>query len=151
MKPLIDRSARESLAESLRQLASGAITNVQFENSHRGATSDPAIREIANLLAWPCYDDTTEHRLESAHALTDGQRQDFARAVLFLKSELPYRWPARSGPAYTVRLLLRALSFGTHRPEEPSGNRRYWPFWSANEYQQALHRPVYLCGSAQRG
>ncbi len=84
---MIDRPARESLAEKFRQLASGAITNIDFEEGCRRSKSDPVVHEIAECLAWPYYDDTSEHRLDDDHALLDGHGKDLAHAMLFLKSD----------------------------------------------------------------
>jgi hypothetical protein len=139
---MIDREARDNLADRLRKLASGSITNVDFEKRGQASKGDPAIREVEFLLAWPCYDDTHEHHLSGRHALTDGQRKDFARAVLFLRSGCEYRWPRRSGLAY----LKRLLADGRIKATQAMGDLRFWPFWSRVEYQAELKRQPYLRG-----
>lgn len=144
-KKMIDRTARESLAEKLRQLASGAITNFAFEE-YRHSRTDPAVHEIAECLAWPHYDDFSEHRLDGDHALTDGRRKDFARAVLFLKSDLDYCWPKRSGLVGWGGYFRRMFTFGLVKPKTIGGDVRFWPFWSEEDYRKALKRPNYLCG-----
>ena len=145
---MIDRVARESLAEKLRQLASGAITNFGFEEGYRRSKSDPAIHEISVCLAWPYYDDNTEHRLTGDHALLDGHRKDFARAVLFLKSDCEYRWPKRSGLAGWSGQIRRIFGMPLSSPKRDMGEVRFWPFWSEEEYRDALKQHPYLVGQS---
>lgn len=87
------RSIRCRLAERLRQLASGRLTNDEFEDTlPYGGGADAAAWELYHF-AWMCYDDLYEHRLRGRHRLSPQQRQVFARCVLFLRSGLPYEWP----------------------------------------------------------
>lgn len=138
---MIDRQARDNLAERLRHLASGTMTNYVFEDT--GIRSEDAvIDEIESRLAWPCYDDTPEHRLSGSHALTDGARLDFARAILFLKSDLPYEWRLHRG----IRGLLSRL-FREALPEQ-RGDMCVWPFFRESDYREALQRQPYLHGNA---
>lgn len=148
---MIDRRARESLAEKLRQLASGAITNFSFEEGYLHSKHDLAIHEVAECLAWPYYDDFTEHRLTGDHALLDGHRKDFARAVLFLKSDCEYRWPRRSGLAGWTGQIRRIFGMRLSSPKRDMGEVRFWPFWSEDEYREALQRHPYLVGETQNG
>jgi len=143
--PMIDRRARTRLAERLRQLASGAITNFEFDD-RRTATKDRAVREIEWLLAWPTYDDTFEHRLQGRHALTLGMRRDFARAVLFLKTELSYRWERQSAVSRVWRHLKSMLRDHEIKTTElvDEGDPRVWPFWCQADYHAALKSPAYL-------
>jgi hypothetical protein len=143
---MIDRAARDILAEKLRQLASGAITNFAFEKGYRRSKTDLALHEIAECLAWPHYDDLSEHYLEGDYALSDGQRKDFARAVLFLKSDQEYRWPKRSGLSGLGGYFRRLFRRGTAVPSDAGGDMRFWPFWSEEDYRAALARQPYLCG-----
>jgi len=142
---MIDRRARTRLAERLRQLASGTITNFEFDE-RQTATKDRAVREIEWLLAWPTYDDTYEHRLEGPHALTLGMRYDFARTVLFLKTDLPYRWERPSAVSRVWRHLKRMLRDREIKTSAivDEGDRRVWPFWSQADYRAALKSPAYL-------
>lgn len=148
---MIDRHARDVLAEKLRQLASGTITNFRFEEEIRHSKSDPAIHEIAECLAWPYYDDSTEHRLDGDHALLDGHRKDFARAVLFLKTDFEYRWPKRSGLAGWSGYVRRLFGMPLSSPKRSMGAVRFWPFWSEEDYREALKRHPYLVGHTSNG
>ena len=140
---MIDREARENLAERLRKLASGAVTNFEFESRERRSKIDAAICEIEWLLAWRCYDDFKEHRLNGVYALSDGARKDFARAVLFLKGDCEYRWPRRTG----LEFVKRILSLGYWKRTFDNGDVRFWPFFSRSEYEAGLKRHPYLRGS----
>jgi hypothetical protein len=144
---MIDRLARENLAERLRHLASGAISNFEFEERARHSQVDRAIHEIDFNLAWRFYDDFKEHRLAGGWALTDGHKRDFARAVLFLKGDCEYRWPRRHPLAAWGWILLRVLSFGQLMQSEPKGDVRFWPFWSRDEYHEALKHAPYLAAN----
>lgn len=142
---MIDRRARTRLAERLRHLASGAITNFEFDG-RQTATKDRAVGEIEWLLAWPTYDDTYEHRLDGRHALTLGMRRDFARAVLFLKTDLPHPRERPSAVSRVWRHMKRMLRDREIETTDlaDEGDRRVWPFWSQADYRAALKSPVYL-------
>jgi hypothetical protein len=143
---MIDRRARNNLAERLRHLASQQMTN---DASEHGAlrTKDLAVREIEWRLAWPYYDDMSEHRLTEDFALTDGIRRDFARAILFLKTDLEYEWKHRSGlrgflnSSFHLRPLRRTPPIKTE-----GGELRYWPFFRRIDYTAARKAPPYLNG-----
>ena len=144
--PMIDRSARENLAERLRKLASGSITNFKFDARARNSR-DRAVREVEWLLAWPRYDDTYEHTLTGEHALTLGVRRDFARAVLFLKTDCEYRWRREWALARVWRHLKQLVpNRRSPRAQPEQGDLRVWPFWSFTEYRRALRQPPYLRG-----
>jgi len=148
---MIDRVARDSLAEKLRQLASGAITNFRFEEEYRRSKNDPAVHQIAECLAWPYYNDTFEHRLDGDYALLDGHRKDFARAVLFLKCDFEYQWPKRSGLAGWSGRIRRLFGMPLSSPKRDMGEVRFWPFWSELEYREALTQHPYLAGATSNG
>lgn len=88
-----DRDSRDRLALALRQLASGLITNDQFDGeafgmfSHR--TDDPALAELSTY-GWLHYSDLSTYRLKGRHALSREERTSIARAVLFLKTDQDY-------------------------------------------------------------
>ncbi len=90
MEAAINPVGRRRLAKALRQLASGRMTNDQFEDA-LPEEMDHASREIYHF-AWLFYDDLYPHRLRGRHRLSRFQRQVFARCVLFLRSDLPYEW-----------------------------------------------------------
>jgi hypothetical protein len=143
---MIDRPARDNLAERLRHLAAGTMTNDAFEDS--GAKSmDEVIREIEFRLAWPCYDDLHEHTLSGDYAITRGKRLDFARAVLFLKTDLPYEWKRQTGIGGFLSSLFRLFPPDRRaRLLTGNGDLRVWPFFRYSDYRQALGEQPYLRG-----
>ena len=89
------REARNRFAELLRQLASGRLTNDEFDDAYEPRTRDHVVDELFRF-AWTFYDDLYEHRLRGSHRLSPRQRRVFARCVLFLRSGLPYEWPKQA-------------------------------------------------------
>ncbi len=159
---------RNRMAELLRQLASGRITNDQFEDSlpARMADAEWAVFHAA----WCCFDDFHEHRLRGAHRLTPLERQLFARCVLFLRSGIPYEWPknlehrvgvdptADKEESVPCRRSLSAhiAKLFTHRRCDDDSNDmkakfrmiddRIWPFYRRADLNAALQNPPYLAG-----
>ncbi len=154
------RPARVVLAEAMRQLASGTITNFEFENRIGTGPEDRAVHEL-DSFAWIFYDDFIEHKLRGRHRLSKFQRQVFARCVMFLRSELEYEYPYNAKSLWAhqrtgcnwVRYLFRHL-IGLNRRSDIDNSRyeiiddRIWPFSSRRDYNEALKHPVYLAGTA---
>lgn len=152
------REPRDEMAEALRQLASGLITNDAFEDRYAAL---PRCDEIDELywFAWGFYNDTHAHRLRGRNRLSKLQRQVFARCVLFLRSGLPYQYDrkakwlwARQGGCgidfWTCLLLLcsprlaEAMSARAERQERCRGegdtvDDRIWPFRSRADLELA--------------
>jgi hypothetical protein len=141
---MIDGSARKNLAERLRHLATGQITNYAFEDT-AVRTKDLAVREIEWRLAWPHYDDMLKHKLIGEFALTDGIRRDFARAILFLKTDLEYEWKHRMGIRGFLNSSFHLRPFRRTPPiRTEGGDLRYWPFYRRSDYGAARKFPKYL-------
>jgi hypothetical protein len=116
---MIDREGRDRLALGLRRLASGQLTNHEFDDDYferfftsaeagkcecgyslagltsgicpecARATRDAALGEIATF-GWTLYSDTRRYRLRGRHKLPRIARAAVARCVLFLGSDLEY-------------------------------------------------------------
>lgn len=168
---MTSQADRNRMAESLRQLASGRISNDQFEDALPELDRDtwPIFRAI-----WGCYDDLHEHRMLGVHRLSPSQRQAFARCCLFLRSGLSYEWPRSSRwtvvrawldsasddqmPSTKGRRLLRWLC--TYIPHNQDSQRRdaqvksrmiddrIWPFRRRADLNAALRSPPYLAGGS---
>jgi hypothetical protein len=104
---MVDRSARIRLSELTTQLASGDVTNCEFEDSIP-ESDDPAVAAIAEAI-WRYYDDLHEHTLSGRSALTRDGRAVFARIQSFLSTDLEYRW------RHPLVLDLLHLALGTCR------------------------------------
>jgi len=143
---MVDRQARNKLAEGLRHLTSGQITNYAFEDCVV-RTKDKVVNEIEQRLVWPRYDDMHEHRLAGNFAITDGTRRDFARAILFLKTNLDYEWLHQTGLRGFINSWFRLRPLRQTPPiKTGAGDLRYWPFFRRSDYNAARKSPAYLSG-----
>lgn len=146
---MIDRISRDRLAEQIRHLVAGVITNYEYEDRIVTGSRDPAVGEIYWVI-WQLYDDLHEHRLTGTISKED--RRVIARLILFLKSDLEYEYP-HSSPLFGLLLVLGSilmhgiLGFLTllftqllRQNDAPS----FWPFMRLSDYETALTRPPYL-------
>ena len=141
---MIDRSARNSLCELIRGLASGLITNDEFEDNIP-VSNDIAIVEVWSQGAWLLYDDLREYKLTGKDALTKEDKSMVARWILFLKSNNEYVWPN----VEFKKRFLHAISFGkfgqsTLEAWKEVGDINYWPFISENQLNSAKKEVGYL-------
>lgn len=168
MPHLMNQTDRNRMGELLRQLASGRITNDQFEDGldmDFDANTQPIFR-----AAWLFYDDLHTHRLKGTHRLTPLERQLFARCVLFLRSGRPYEWASeprsRSGLDPTMETkwatpcrrsvhAIIARMFTSRRCDDDRNDGeaksrmiddRIWPFRRRADLNAALRNPPYLAG-----
>ena len=149
---MIDKNARNELAESLRHLVSGQITNGQFEEAAWWIKTDDAAMDAVKWKAWQLYSDLREHRLTGRDAVSACDRRIVARFILFLHSDLEYEWP-RHPLEGLRRLLVSVLSLGTiprrvDKEWEASGDIDVWPFIRRVDYEEALNNPKLLRGRA---
>jgi len=106
---MIDPTSRTEAALLLRRLASGRITNDDFDERYPRRSPDPGVVAVGEV-AWTLYSDLRTYRLVGSKALSSADRRLVARCVLFLHSGLPYSWlPFRKTPFLSgVRRLFRA-------------------------------------------
>lgn len=105
---MVDIERRKTLAKHLRHLATGQITNDDFESSiaddvtygwlpeqyYRSKESkadDPAIRPVVEY-AWCLYSDLENHKLVGQFKLPEYTEKEIARLILFLRSGQEYTW-----------------------------------------------------------
>ncbi|MGV8122292.1 MAG: hypothetical protein AB2L14_21230 [Candidatus Xenobiia bacterium LiM19] len=88
---MVDQHTRDKMAENIRHLVSGTITNREYE--YRSPCGEDPILEEVDGLAWFMYDDLHEHRLTGSRSLTKEGRREVARWILFLKTDLEYEGP----------------------------------------------------------
>ena len=142
---MINIEGRKKLAQALRSLISGSITNLQFDDLDFGSKNDPAIDHIW-LTAWGTYDDFHEHPLR----LTEGQVSDFKRCIIFLHTDLEFEW-ADIRP-WVFRFFSGLSNFIMRifgiRPEDPTAHldMAVWPFGRKEDYERALNSPELLTG-----
>lgn len=152
MNNKIDREARRRLAELSRHLAAGLITNDEFVDSVPTAT-ERALHDIHFYGIWPLYDDLITHRMRGKWRLSPEGRAWVSRIILFLRSDLPYRYPIATGLRAVPVMLVSLLTLGwfgkywLHR-QRSGGDESVWPFFTREEYELAKAKPVYLNGRA---
>ena len=149
---MIDRTARTRLAEAIRSLAAGQITNDQFEELVSQKSADPAIREIFANGAWCLYSDTSEYRLAGRYRLPDGAKTEVARWVLFLGTDREYEWPSTWRWRGLLLLFLNLISLGFYgslyrKHLRALGDWDVWPFFRRTDYEAAVADPRYLAGA----
>ena len=150
---MIDREARDILAENFRHLISGQITNDQFEDRLR-KSKDAGVNEVYFYGAWPLYDDLHEHKLTGRWAIKKEHWPIAARYILFLKTDLEYEWPARTGMRELPWNILAIATFGLLgrlrdriRDAQAGGNSEVWPFFRTADLEAAMKQHPYLAGT----
>jgi hypothetical protein len=146
---MIDRQARDRFCELLRHLASGQITNDEFQDNLPLKSTDPAVNVIFWNGAWLLYDDLREYKLIGKYRLSSQTKKEIARWTLFLKGDHEYRWPRLLWlyrfPGYLLTLLtVGIINVIAQRRLKQSGDIEVWPFLNREEYQRALEQPKYL-------
>ena len=149
---MIDRSARNAIAEATRHYLAGLSTNFVFDDTIFDLkSSDSSIRAIRTQL-WLIYDDLQEHRHEGKWVLSENQRDTVLRIILFLKSDIEYQWPTLPS-WYTVTrpiIYLLTFSFGPKTLDqifERKDNENVWPFHNLEEIRVAKNEPKYLASA----
>src|ERR1051326_6720269 len=107
---MIDRAGRDALAVQLRRLASGRLTNAEFDSVRLDRADDEALVAIGDA-GWSLYDDVFVYRLRGRRALKPESLDAVARCVLFLDTNLSYEWPPRRPSIKS--LLFTLLTVGT--------------------------------------
>jgi hypothetical protein len=155
---MIDRSARNRLAEGIRHLVAGTISNVEFEERSLSSSTDPAVHAVFIGGPWFLYHDLVRYRLRGVHRLSPADRREAARWALFLKSDLPYEWPVeRHGLVGSlVWVVVNLFTFGffarsAQRRFAQSGDIAVWPFVRRSDYEASLTRPPYLAKPSNPG
>ena len=142
---MVDREARNRIAEATRHFVAGLSTNFEFDDSVWAiSTTDRGVKEIRWAL-WTLYSDFRTHKLKP----TDELQEVAARILLFLKSDCEYSWPAvpRWYPPVRALLCLLSLDRARHRLDAKYRDMAVWPFLSVSEADVAREHPRYLAGS----
>jgi hypothetical protein len=156
---MIDREARDILAESFRHLVAGQITNDQFEGRLR-KSEDAGVSRVYFCAAWPLYDDFREHKLTGRWAIKREHWPIVARYILFLKTDVEYEWPT------TTRLwafpwnipwgVLTLATFGLAEriwsrtmDRRSGGDVNVWPFFRMSDLEAAKEQHPYLADTKE--
>jgi len=147
---MIDRQKRDTLAQALRDLVSGRIDNLAFDElDYPGdiTVSDDAALFGIFYAVWPLYDDFRSHKLETSGA----QRLILKRAILFLHADLEFEWTEKGSLVQRIGRRLLGLLAPSHMVPPPKVDPSVWPFFRSSDYQLALSHPRLLNPSAVQG
>jgi len=149
---MIDRCARNAVAEAARHYLAGLSTNFTFDDAIFDLKSDdPAIKGIRQQL-WLIYDDLREHKHKGKWRLSEDQREIIVRIIMFLKSDTEYQWPVVPGWYTGMRPIIWLFTFGygaktLDRKFEFRDDGNVWPFRSQDEVRAAKDDPKYLAAA----
>jgi hypothetical protein len=140
------------LAELIRSLVAGRITNDVFEKAVPRHSKDSAVGAVYADGAWGLYDDLREHRLKGRWRLSKANRHEVARWILFLEGDLEYEWPLLSLWQRLGLLAVNILTLGLATVLERRwygrhGDLEVWPFMRGGDYEAALEKRPYLAGA----
>jgi hypothetical protein len=171
---MVDIERRKKLAFYLRQMAVGLTTNDDFEDAvaedvtdgwlpeqyyrSKTAKNDDLIIIPMLELCWGLYSDTHQHKLTGKHKLDAEALKVVARCILFLRSDLEYKWPYFDvRPRFTLLDYLFAIfTFGYNlKPKmkeqeefylqwQELGDFDVWPFLGRVDYDAQLKKQPFL-------
>jgi hypothetical protein len=170
---MVDREARDKLAQQFRRFALGRVTNVELEEALPIRTKDHTLQEVADLLEFG-YENVwgRPYRLTGKRAPSHEDLRVMARYAMFLYSDTEYpalKQPARVAvdtmkligslaalPAILAAMFLWAFPIGPicRRiwPEKfitETEEDRVWPFKTQADLDAALRHPRLLAGSTR--
>lgn len=143
---MIDRRARNILAEEVRHFVAGLTDNFTFDDRvFNFTTKDTGVSNIRHEM-WLIYDDFSRHKLKGKWSLTIQDKAVAARCILFLKTNLEYRWPPKQS---LFQSFVRLLTFGLtsnffEKKWKASGSWEVWPFFTLEEFEAVNINPPYL-------
>lgn len=152
---MIHRASRDKLGYQIRRYMAGRITNWELDDSGDGLEDDGAV--AIWFMLWTTYSDFPRFYATGRRRLHGDLRETYLRVILFLDTDLEYRWPAADlGSSFPW--LRNILTFGRagrdYREAQAaydqkwheSGDLSVWPFQTTAEYQSALQFPRRLAG-----
>lgn len=107
----INPSLRRDLAQRIRWLFGGRITNDEFDDFADDRCFDSGDRAVAQIAAWAWshYSDTHTYRLRGRNAPSPESRRQAIRACVFLRTDQAYVWPSRWYPCWVAPLHFAAF------------------------------------------
>ena len=146
---MIDRAGRDRLALFLRRLATGRITNDDYNDEYPVRSPDSGIEAISRA-GWTLYSDTWTYRLRGRHALTRETLRAVARCILFLHSDQEFEWTPEPRRGLTG-FVLALLTFGrvdtrNWKTWRAQGDYENWPFLRRADFDRASANPRFLTG-----
>lgn len=148
-RSVIDRDARDRLAEEIRHFVAGLKDNFEFDDAVWSIRSSDVGVVRVRAAMWHVYDDLRRHKLKNEWAMSEKRKEIVLRCILFLKTDDEYRWPERLSGNPIVRLLLAFFTLGLglkflDKKWAEKGASEVWPFLTMEEFKDAKQNPVYL-------
>ena len=112
---MVNREARRTYAELVRQFISGRMTNDEYEEKFKVmelGDKDTAVDRVFNEV-WFLYDDFKTHRLTGNYRLNASGHRKIAQVVLFLHGDQEYLWPRDGASGCLLFLLLTLYAVAT--------------------------------------
>jgi hypothetical protein len=139
---IIDRDSRDALADAYLQTLGKYIDLWAFlDITKRIKTNDPAVDELSSGPVWVDSDGA------SVLDPTKEQRANLLRAVLFLRSDLPYEYPRGSlacgscllilvtaGLYIPIHAWLNRVEMREHKAKWDLGDLSVWPFFRKSDF-----------------
>jgi len=117
---MIDREARNKLAEEIRHFLTGLSDNIDFDKAaFEIKTEDKTVLEIREQM-WHTYEDFFRYKLKGKYVLPDKHIQLIKRLNMFLKTD------------------FECAKFNKHT------DFNMWPFKNKEEFDFANNNPIYL-------
>ncbi len=150
---MIDRKARNKLAEEIRHFMGCFTDNFEYDDAVFDIDSDDrGVIEVRQQV-WVTYDDLRQHKMEGKWALPDDQMVIIKRCIVFLKSDIEYEWPKWPILYILTRPLIWLITLGRltevlDRHFNRAGKTHVWPFHTEKDYEAAKKNPRYCANSA---
>ena len=94
---MIHKAARAELRQDIQRLATGRMSNDEFDDRHYDVYESSQDRAVSSIATY-CYglyssDLLLPIRLRGRYALASKSKATIARCILFLRSDYKYEWP----------------------------------------------------------
>jgi hypothetical protein len=147
---MIDRIARDKLADQIRHLVAGLTTNDDFEEEVLAVETDDRAYWAIVDQAWFLYSDLYQHKLRGSHAISKQERRIICTFILFLHSDLEYEWSEHPCTGF-VRIILGMVSLGWlpryfDERWKLQGDYEVYPFIRLSDFEKARAHPRFLAG-----
>ena len=163
---MVDREARDKFAELVRHLANGRITETDFDDA-------------LESLPFSGKDRIVDAIFEETFGIKEAPRREVARWILFLQSDLEYKWPglddipnpfviialvavwwilgghlhsptARWWIAAAVTAFYALINSYINPNRRKPGDMSVWPFHQQTDINEAVRHPRLLNGRHNR-
>lgn len=94
---------------------------------------------------WSLYGDHKEYKLTGKNKLSKETKNEVARCILFLKSNLEYQWPhVPLKTRFIYAITFSVFGTNTQKQWKKVGDVSIWPFIKQSQLKHAKQRHGYL-------